>query len=101
MDPKSVNRTNIFSLLCLHSAKLGFQRLFFYSHKIFFHSIFSGGSTTIHKTHRPNSTIKIIGRWRLNDFLIYLQVQVATFTKGVATDMKKKLLVSPLVRPSV
>ena len=37
---------------------------------------------TLHQAHVPNSTIKIIGRWRSDAFLIYLQGQVATFTKG-------------------
>ena len=38
---------------------------------------------TLHQSHIPDSTIKIIGRWRSDAFLIYLQDQVATFTKAV------------------
>ena len=37
---------------------------------------------TLHQAHIPNSTIKIIGRWGSDAFLIYLQGQVATLTKG-------------------
>ena len=42
-----------------------------------------------HQAHIPNTTIKIISWWRLDAFLVYLQVQVATFTKVVASAMAK------------
>ena len=42
---------------------------------------------TLHQAHIPDSTIKIIGQWRSDAFLIYLQGQVATFTKGVSKAM--------------
>ena len=41
----------------------------------------------LHQAHIPDSTIKIIGQWRSDAFLIYLQEQVATFTKGVSKAM--------------
>ena len=44
---------------------------------------------TLHQVHIPESTIKIISRWQSDAFLIYLQGQVATFTKGVATAKAK------------
>ena len=44
---------------------------------------------TLHQAHIPNSTIMIIGRWHSYDFLVYLQGQVETFTKGVDTAMAK------------
>ena len=44
---------------------------------------------TLHQAHITNSTIKIIGRGRSDAFLIYLQGNVATFTKGVSTAMAK------------
>ena len=40
-----------------------------------------------HQAHILDSSIKIIGRWRSDAFLIYLQGQVATFTKGVSKAM--------------
>ena len=39
---------------------------------------------TLHQAYISDSTIKIIERWRSNAFLIYLQGQMATFTKGVS-----------------
>ena len=42
---------------------------------------------TLHQTHISDSTIKIVGRWRSDAFLIYLQGQVATFTKVVSKVM--------------
>ena len=43
----------------------------------------------LHQAHIPVSTINIIGWWCSDAFLIYLQGQVATFTKGVALEMSK------------
>ena len=40
---------------------------------------------TLYQAHIPNSTIKIIIRWISDAFLVYLQVQVATFTKSMDT----------------
>ena len=44
---------------------------------------------TLHLAGIPDSTIKIVGRWRSDAFLIYLQGQIATFTRGVAAVMAK------------
>ena len=67
--------------------KIGFQRLGFHAHEIGSHSLRLGGAMNLHQSHVPSSTIKIIGRWRSDAFLIYLQGQVATFTKGVSKAM--------------
>ena len=40
------------------------------------------------EAHILDSTSNIIGRWRLSAFLIYLQGQVYTFAKVVATAME-------------
>ena len=42
---------------------------------------------TLNQAHVPDSTIKIMGRWRSDAFLIYLLGKVATFTKGVSKAM--------------
>ena len=44
---------------------------------------------TLHQSGKSNSTIKIIGQWLSNAFLIYLQGQVATFTKALSVAMKQ------------
>ena len=59
--PKSMTITNIVSLVCLHFAKLVFQCLGFYSQEICSNSLCSGGGMTLHQTHIPDNTIKIIG----------------------------------------
>ena len=42
---------------------------------------------TLHMTGIKEHTIKIIGRWRSDAFIIYLQGQVASFTTGVVSAM--------------
>ena len=67
--------------------KIGFRKLGFHTHKIGSHSLRSGGAMALHQAHVHDSTIKIIGRWRSDAFLIYLQGQVATFTKRISKAM--------------
>ena len=80
--PKSVTGTNIVDILRSTAKHIGFQRIGFSPYEIGYHSLRSGGATTLHQDHIYDSPIKIIGIWRSDAFLIYLQVQVATFTKG-------------------
>ena len=80
---------NIVSLLCLHNANIGFQHLGLYPHEIGSHSLLSGGAMILHKAHIPDRTTKIIGQWCSDAFLIYLQGQVETFSKGMATAMEE------------
>ena len=84
---KSVTGSNIVFHLRATAHKIGFHRLGFHAHEIGSHSLRLGGAMTLHQAHVPDSTIKIIGRWRSDAFLIYLQGQIATFTKGVSKAM--------------
>jgi hypothetical protein len=67
--------------------RISFQKLGFYHHEIGLHSLWVGGSMTLHLPGISKHTIKIIGRWRSDTFLIYLQGQMASFIKGVAAAM--------------
>ena len=42
---------------------------------------------TLHQAHISYSTIKIIGQWRSDAFLVYFLLKVATFTKVVSKEM--------------
>ena len=85
--PNSVTGSNIVELLRATEKQIGFQQLRFFPHYIGFHSLRLGGDMTLHEAHISYITIKIIGRWSSDAFLIYLQGQVATFTKGVSKSM--------------
>ena len=54
---------------------------------------------TLHKAGQSDSTIKIIGQWRSDAFLIYLQWQVATFTKGVSVAMEQVMWFTSTAHP--
>ena len=75
--------------LRLWAGKLGHRRLGFHPYDIGSHSLQSGGAMTLHQAGIAESTIKIIGWWKSDVFLIYLQGQVLTFTRGVAAKMTK------------
>ena len=85
----SVTGREITSTLRHCAAKMGYQRMGLYPHEIGSHSLRSGGAMTLKLAGISDSTIKIIGRWRTDAFLVYLQGQVATFTQGVSTAMSK------------
>ena len=87
--PSSVSSRHITATLRIEAKKIGFQKLGFYPHEIGSHSLRSGGAMTLHLAGVSEHTIKIIGRWRSDAFLIYLQGQIASFTKGVAAAMAK------------
>ena len=87
--PSSIPSRHITSTLRIAAKKLGFQKLGFFPHEIGSHSLRSGGAMTLHLAGVPEHTIKIIGRWRSDAFLTYLQGQIATFTQGVAAAMAK------------
>ena len=79
--------SNIVELLRATAKNIGFRQLGFSPHEIGSHSLRSGGAMNLHQAHISDSTIKIIGRWRSEAFLIYLQFQVAMFTKGFSEAM--------------
>ena len=80
--PKYVIGNNTMELLRAIAKQIGSQRLLFPPYEISSHSLRSGGVMTLHQARISNSTIKIIGRWRLDAFLIYFQGKVDTLTKG-------------------
>ena len=71
--PKSVIGSDIVLHLRATVRKIGFQRLGSNDHEIGSHSLRSGGAKTLHQARIIDSTIKTIGRWRSDAFLIYLQ----------------------------
>ena len=76
------------AFLRLWAGKLRHRRLGFHPNEIGSNSLRSGGAMTLHQAGVADSTIKIIGRWKSDAFLIYLQGQVLTFTRGVAAKMR-------------
>ena len=86
-EPKFVTGTNIVEILRATDKQIGFQHLGFSPYEIGSHSLHLGGVMTLHQVHISDNTIKIIGRWRSDAFLVYLQVQVATFRKVVSKTM--------------
>ena len=98
-EGKSVTSIHLVALLRRWAGKIGFARFGFHPHKIGSHSLQLCGAMTLHKSGQSDITIKVIVRWRSDAFLIYLQGQVATFTKGVSADMNKVMWFTSTARP--
>ena len=99
--PSSISSRHITTTLRITTQKLGFQKLGFFPHKIGYHSLRSGGAMTLHLAGVLEHTIKIIGRWQSDAFLIYLQGQITTFTQGVAAAMAKVRWFKHTIAPNI
>ena len=53
------------------------------------HSLRSGGATALKLAGYDEATIKKLGRWSTNTYLLYIQSQIANLTVGVATAMAR------------
>ena len=98
-EGKAVTTSHLVALLRLWTSKIGYARLGFHPHEIGSHSLRSGGPMTLHQTGQDESTINIIDGWHSDAFLIYIQSQVATFTKGVSVTMKQVMWFTSTAHP--
>ena len=55
------------------------------------HSLRSGGAMALKLAGHDDATIKKLGRWSSNTYLIYIQTQVAQLSHGIATSMARRL----------
>ena len=53
------------------------------------HSLRSGGATALKLAGYDEATIKKLGRWSSNTYLLYIQSQIANLTTGLATSMAR------------
>ena len=87
-EGSSVTRRHVVTILRLWEGHIGFQRLGFRPTEVGSQYLWSGGAMTLHQAGISGSTIKVIGRWKSDAFVIYLQGRVLSFTKGVASAIK-------------
>ena len=81
---KSVTSAHLVGFLQLWDSKIGFDQLGFHPQNIGYHSLHSVGAMNLHQAGQYDSTIKVIRRSCSDAFLLYLQGEVTTFTKGVS-----------------
>ena len=53
------------------------------------HSLRSGGAMAMHLAKIPDNTIKKMGRWSSDTFLMYIHEQISYFSKGVSKSMSQ------------
>ena len=99
VEGESVTTSHLVALLRLWNSNIGYARLGFHPHEIGSHSLCSGVAMTLHQEGQSDSTIKIIGGWRSDAYLIYLQGQVSTFTKVISVAMKQLMCFTSTARP--
>lgn len=55
------------------------------------HSLRSGGAIALKLAGYDSDTIKKLGRWSSNTYLVYIQTQIAQLTQGIAENMRRPL----------
>lgn len=55
------------------------------------HSLRSGGAMALRLAGHADATIKKLGRWSSNTYLVYIQTQIAQLSHGVAASMARRL----------
>ena len=87
--PSSITSRHVMDTLHVVTRKLSFQKLGFYTYEIGSHSLRLGRPMTIYLASIPKHTIKFIGGWQSDAFLVYLYIQITTFTQCVTEAMAK------------
>ena len=55
------------------------------------HSLRAGGAMAMHLNGVSDNTIKKMGRWSTDTFLMYIHQQISAFSKGVSTKMANRI----------
>ena len=55
------------------------------------HSLRSGGAMALHLNGISDNTIKKLGRWSSDTFLMYIHEQIAAFSSGISQQMSKNI----------
>ena len=58
-------------------------------HFVSSHSLRAGGAMAMHLNGISDNTIKKMGRWSSDTFLMYIHEQIAAFSKGISQKMSK------------
>ena len=86
-----VSAANIRDLLKTTSQSQGLEAQGFSLARIGTHSLRSGGAMALRLAGYDDATIKKLGRWSSNTYLLYIQTQIAQLSHGVATSMARRL----------
>ncbi|KAG7352982.1 hypothetical protein IV203_009030 [Nitzschia inconspicua] len=84
---KQVTVTDITTALKNTVQVLGLSRYNITPADISSHSLRAGGAMALHLGGVPAHTIKILGRWSSDTFLLYIQEQITGFSAGLSTQM--------------
>ena len=56
------------------------------------HSLRAGGAMAMHLNKVDHNTIKKMGRWSSDTFLMYIHEQIAAFSSGISTQMSNPIV---------
>ena len=80
----------------LYSPEVGYT-----SKDISSHSIRSGGAMAMHLSGASSETIKKVGRWKGNTFLMYIQSQISAYSQGLSKRMSQNIPFRQIAGPTL
>ncbi|KAG7365485.1 hypothetical protein IV203_038689 [Nitzschia inconspicua] len=99
---KQVTVTDITTTLKNTVQVLGLSRYNITPADISSHSLRAGGAMALHLGGVPAHTIKILGRWSSDTFLLYIQEQITGFSAGLSTQMSSTpLTLNAAIKPTL
>ena len=80
--------------------QLGLHRNGLTSNLVGSHSLRAGGAMAMYLNGVPHDTVRKMGRWQSDTFLMYIHEQIAAFSANVSTAMSKPIVFQNVLLPT-
>jgi hypothetical protein len=98
---QSITAQNINDTLKLAAREIGLYQLGFTPGDISSHSLRAGGAMAMHLNGIDANTIRKMGRWKSDTFLMYIHEQISAFATGVSTKMSNSIPFRHIAGPTL
>lgn len=90
-NTKSITSTHINTALKNTVRAIGLDKQGFSPRQVSSHSLRAGGAMALHLNGANSDTIRKMGRWSSDTFLMYIHEQVSAFSAGLASKMSREI----------
>lgn len=98
---RPITSQRINSTLKLAAGEIGLYKLGYTESDISSHSLRAGGAMAMHLNGVDPNTIRKMGRWKSNTFLMYIHEQISAFATGVSIKMSTHIQFRHIAGPTI
>ena len=98
---KQVNPTEINKAVKHAAGAVGLYNLGYSQDDVSSHSLRAGGAMAMHINNIDTITIRKMGRWKSNTFLMYIHEQISAFAAGVSIKMSQAIPFRHIAGPTI